>query len=52
MKDAYWLGVDYGVAEEAKRQGVKMQLSRPAAIPNLNKQISQIETASPPARRR
>jgi protein TorT len=26
MKDAYWLGVDYGVAEEAKRQGVKMQL--------------------------
>ena len=26
MKDAYWLAVDYGVAEEAKRQGVKMQL--------------------------
>ena len=26
MKDAYWLGVNYGVAEEAERLGVKMQL--------------------------
>src|ERR1700753_377971 len=24
MKDAYWLGVDYGVVEEAKRLGVSM----------------------------
>ncbi len=26
MKDAYWLGVDYGVADEAARLGVKMNL--------------------------
>lgn len=26
MKDAYWLGVDYGVIEEARRQGVKLQV--------------------------
>src|SRR5262245_15035896 len=26
MKDAYWIAVDYGVAEESKRQGVKMTL--------------------------
>ena len=26
MKDAYWMGVDYGVVEESKRLGVKMQL--------------------------
>ncbi|MGI9251898.1 MAG: TMAO reductase system periplasmic protein TorT [Pseudohongiellaceae bacterium] len=43
MKDAYWLGVDYGVVEEAKRQGVKMQLVEAGGYTELNKQISQIE---------
>ena len=43
MKDAYWLGVDYGVAEEAKRQGVKMQLVEAGGYTELHKQISQIE---------
>lgn len=43
MKDAYWLGVDYGVVEEAKRLGVDMQLVEAGGYTNLNKQISQIE---------
>jgi protein TorT len=43
MKDAYWLGVDYGVAEEAKRQGVKLQLVEAGGYTELQKQISQIE---------
>lgn len=43
MKDAYWLGVDYGVAEEARRQGVKMQLVEAGGYTELNTQISQIE---------
>ena len=43
MKDAYWLGVNYGVAEEAKRQGVKMQLVEAGGYTELNTQISQIE---------
>jgi periplasmic protein TorT len=43
MKDAYWLGVDYGVVEEAKRQGVKMQLVEAGGYTNLAKQLSQIE---------
>lgn len=43
MKDAYWLGVDYGVVEEAKRLGVKLQLVEAGGYTNLNKQISQIE---------
>ena len=43
MKDAYWLGVDYGVAEEANRQGVKMNLVEAGGYTDLNKQISQIE---------
>ena len=43
MKDAYWLAVAYGVAEEAKRQGVKMTLVEAGGYTNLNKQVSQIE---------
>lgn len=43
MKDAYWLGVDYGVVQEAKRLGVKLQLVEAGGYTNLNKQISQIE---------
>jgi len=43
MKDAYWLGVDYGVVEEAKRLGVEMQLAEAGGYTNLSKQISQIE---------
>lgn len=43
MKDAYWLAVDYGVAEEAKDLGVAMHLVEAGGYTNLNKQISQIE---------
>lgn len=43
MKDAYWLGVNYGVADEAKRLGVEMQLVEAGGYTNLSKQISQIE---------
>src|SRR6185437_11108024 len=43
MKDAYWLAVDYGVAEESKDLGVKMQLVEAGGYTNLSKQISQIE---------
>ena len=43
MKDAYWLGVDYGVTEEAKRLGVKVQIVEAGGYTELNKQISQIE---------
>ena len=43
MKDAYWLGVDYGVTEEAKRLGVNMQVVEAGGYTELNNQISQIE---------
>jgi periplasmic protein TorT len=43
MKDAYWLGVNYGVAQESKRLGVKMQLVEAGGYTELKKQISQIE---------
>ncbi|TMV07790.1 TMAO reductase system periplasmic protein TorT [Ruegeria sediminis] len=43
MKDAYWLGVDYGVVDEAKRLGVNLNLVEAGGYTELNKQISQIE---------
>ncbi len=43
MKDAYWLAVDYGVVDESRRLGVKMQLVEAGGYTNLNTQISQIE---------
>ena len=43
MKDAYWLGVNYGVAEEAKRLGVKMNNVEAGGYTELATQISQIE---------
>lgn len=43
VKDPYWVAVDYGLAEEAKRLGVKLTVSEAGGYTNLNKQISQIE---------
>lgn len=43
MKDAYWTAVDYGVVDESKRLGVKMQLVEAGGYTELRKQISQIE---------
>ena len=43
MKDAYWLAVDYGVVEESRRAGVKMNLVEAGGYTQLSKQISQIE---------
>lgn len=43
MKDAYWLGVDYGIAQESERQGVKMTLVEAGGYTELPNQISQIE---------
>ncbi len=43
MKDAYWTAVNYGVVDESRRLGVKMQLVEAGGYTNLSKQISQIE---------
>ncbi len=43
MKDAYWLAVNYGVASEAERLGVKMQLVEAGGYTELGTQINQIE---------
>jgi protein TorT len=43
MKDAYWLGVNYGVADEAARLGVNMNNVDAGGYTELANQISQIE---------
>lgn len=43
MKDAYWLGVDYGVVDEARRLGVKLNVVEAGGYTELSTQINQIE---------
>lgn len=43
MKDAYWLGVDYGVTEQAKAAGVNLTVVEAGGYENLDTQIQQIE---------
>lgn len=46
MKDAYWLGFDYGVVEEAKEAGINMTMVEAGGYENLSTQIQQIEDCS------
>ncbi len=43
MKDAYWLGVDYGAVDEARRLGVNLNVVEAGGYTELARQISQIE---------
>ena len=45
MKDTFWVAVDYGVVEEAKRMGVNMTLYQAGGYENLPKQLSSSMTA-------
>ena len=42
MKDAYWLAANYGVAAEARRLGVHMDLKEAGGYENLETQMSQL----------
>lgn len=43
MKDTFWVAVDYGIVEEAKRVGVNMTLYEAGGYENLPKQLSQFD---------
>ena len=49
MQDTYWLSVDYGIVEEAKRLGVKINLYQAGGYTQLPKQISQYDDCMAPA---
>ena len=43
MKDSYWVSVNFGVMEEARRLGVKATLFSAGGYTELNKQVSQFD---------
>lgn len=42
LKDAYWLSVNYGMVEEARRLGVSFNLFEAGGYPNLERQREQL----------
>lgn len=48
LKDAYWLSVNYGMVEEAKRLGVGFNLFEAGGYPNLARQIAQLRECTDP----
>lgn len=43
IKDAYWLGVNYGMVDEARRLGVALRLVEAGGYPNLQIQREQLK---------
>jgi len=43
LKDSFWVAVNYGIVEEAKRQGVNMNLYEAGGYENLSRQLSQFD---------
>lgn len=43
MKDTYWLGVNYGMVEEARRLGVEMRFLEASGYTHLQRQREQIQ---------
>jgi protein TorT len=42
LKDSYWLSVNYGMVEEARRLGVVLSVVEAGGYPNVERQISQV----------
>ena len=43
LKDSYWLSVNYGMVEEARRLGIALTVVEAGGYPNLARQIEQIK---------
>src|SRR5215204_4262244 len=43
LKDPYWLGANYGIAEEIRRDGATMQLFEAGGYTELDTQLSQMD---------
>ncbi len=43
LKDSYWLSVNYGMVEEARRLGVKLRIVEAGGYPNVERQIAQVK---------
>ncbi len=43
LKDSYWLSVNYGMVEQAKRIGIALRVVEAGGYPNLERQIAQVK---------
>lgn len=43
LKDSYWLSVNYGMVEEARRLGIKLRVVEAGGYPNVERQIAQVK---------
>src|SRR5271170_6524335 len=43
LKDSFFVAVDYGLVEEARRQGVNLTVYEAGGYENLNRQLSQFD---------
>lgn len=46
LKDSYWLSVNYGMVEHARRLGIGLEIVEAGGYPNLEKQRAQIEACT------
>ena len=46
LKDSYWLSVNYGMVEQARRIGVKLRVVEAGGYPNLDRQIAQVKACT------
>lgn len=46
LKDAYWLSVNYGMVEEARRLGVAFDVFEAGGYPNLSRQVEQLKACA------
>lgn len=42
LKDSYWLSVNFGMVEEARRLGVRLHVVEAGGYPNIERQIAQV----------
>ncbi|XNK62955.1 TMAO reductase system periplasmic protein TorT [Vibrio sp. TBRI6] len=42
LKDSYWLSVNYGMVDEARKQGVDLRVLEAGGYPNIDKQREQL----------
>ena len=43
LKDSYWLSVNFGMVEHARRLGIRLQVVEAGGYPNLDRQIAQVK---------
>ena len=43
LKDSYWLSVNFGMVEEARRLGIKLRVVEAGGYPNIKRQIAQVK---------